>query len=509
MKKLLAILITINCFAQAPTIEWQKSFGGSDLDNGANIKQTNDGGYIAVGATKSNDAILLQGNYHGSFDVYVIKMNDAGTIEWQKTIGGSGYEVGTSVIQTQDNGYIISGYTSSNDGDFTLNHGLFDCFVVKLDVLGNIIWQKTYGGSQNDESFALIQTNEGGYLMAGTSQSNDGQVAQNKGVLDGWIVKLDASGSIEWEKTYGGTNTEYINSILQIADNDYVFVGHTYSNDGDVTQNQGNCDAWIVKINAIGTIEWQKTYGGSEVDFLYTIQQSPDGGYLTCGQTESSNGNVTTNRGLTDSWVLKLNAIGGIEWNKTYGGSNDDSLNSIIQTQNGDYIMQGNSYSNDFDVAANYGGSDGWIIKLTDTGDFIWQKNLGGTDNDGINAILKTADNGFSCVGCTYSNNGDVTLNHGSSDLWIVKLSPESLATSTFQQDKLTVFPSPTTNLLHLQTPNDFAIDTIIVTDSTGKTILQKNRNMNQINTQNLAPGIYFLQATANNKTYQTKFIKN
>ena len=328
MKKVLLFLITINCFSQAPTIEWQKSFGGSEVDNGNTIKQTNDGGYISVGETKSNNAVPT-GNYHGNYDVFVIKTNNLGSIEWQKTIGGSGYDVGVSVIETQDNGYIISGYTSSNDGDIISNHGLFDSLVIKLDNLGAIVWVKTYGGSQNDNSYSIIQTNDGGYIMAGTSQSNDAQVAHNIGSIDGWVVKLNALGSIEWEKAYGGTNVEYINSIVQTADNGYIFVGFTYSNDGDIIQNQGNCDGWIVKLNSNGLIERQKTYGGSDVDFLYAIQQTSDGGYITCGQTESLNGDLSINRGITDAWVLKLDSLCNIVWNKTYGGSNDDGFGSM------------------------------------------------------------------------------------------------------------------------------------------------------------------------------------
>jgi hypothetical protein len=507
MKNLLFILFSINCLAQVPTIEWQKSFGGSDSDYGYSIKQTNDGGYITVGATKSNDAIT-PGNHHGNYDVYVIKTNNSGNVEWQKTIGGSGYDVGISVIQTLDNGYIISGYTSSNDGDISLNHGLFDSLVIKLDALGNIAWLKTYGGSQNDYAYTIIQTNDGGYMIAGNSNSNDNQVSINKGLLDGWVVKLDALGTIEWEKTFGGTNIEYINSILQTTDNGYIFVGHTYSNDGDVTQNQGNCDAWIVKLNPNGIIEWQKTYGGNEVDFLYAIQQTPDGGYISCGQTESSNGDLSINRGISDAWVLKLNSIGNITWNSTYGGSSDDSLASIIQTPNGDYIMSGATNSNDIDITTNNGESDGWIVKISSIGNLIWQKTLGGSALDGINAMVKTTDNGFSCIGYAFSNNGDVTLNHGSSDLWIIKFAPESLTNNIFQSDKIYLFPNPTTSVLNLQTAQLDVIDKICIIDIFGKIIELTTQSSNQIKTQNLASGTYFIEAIINDKTYHTKFIK-
>lgn len=171
----------------------RKSFGGANNDNGSTIKQTNDGGYISVGATLSND-IFPAANHHGDYDVYVVKTDNIGNIEWQKTIGGANYDVGISVSQTIDNGYIIAGYTSSNDGDIASNHGLFDALVIKLDALGNIVWQKTYGGSLNENAFDLIQTDEGGYILLGTSQSNDGQVSQNQGNVDVWIFKIAIAG---------------------------------------------------------------------------------------------------------------------------------------------------------------------------------------------------------------------------------------------------------------------------------------------------------------------------
>jgi hypothetical protein len=508
MKKLLLLFIAINCYAQTPNIEWQKSLGGANNDNGSTIKQANDGGYISVGTTLSND-IFPSANHHGDYDVYVVKTDNIGNIEWQKTIGGANYDVGISVSQTIDNGYIIAGYTSSNDGDITSNHGLFDALVIKLDALGNIVWQKTYGGSQIENAFDLIQTDEGGYIVAGTSQSNDGQVSQNQGSVDVWIFKIDASGTIEWEKTFGGSTVDFITSIIKTSDNGFAIVGHTFSNDGDILQNQGNADAWIVKISNTGTIVWQKTYGGSEGDYLYSIQQTNDGGYITCGQTESSDGNLSSNHGITDAWIMKLNPLGEIEWNKTYGGSNDDGLNSIIQTTDGQYIFGGNTYSSDFDINTNFGESDCWIMKLNNNGDLVWEKNYGGSDNEAINNIIKTSDNSFIYVGYSYSNDGNVTINNGLIDMWLVKLTAEQLSNSGFSQGSLEVFPNPTTNLLNLQIPGELAIDAIIVSDLTGKKVLEQTPIQHQINTQNLVSGIYFLKVIVGDQTYKTKFIKN
>ena len=206
---------------------------------------------------------------------------------------------------------------------------------------------------------------------------------------------------------------------------------------------------------------------------------------------------------------MKLNTLGEIEWNKTYGGSNDDGLSSIIQTIDGQYIFGGLTYSADFDINTNFGESDCWIVKLNNNGDLVWEKNYGGSDNEGINNIIKTSNDSFIFVGYSYSNDGNVTVNNGLTDMWLVKLTAEQLSNSGFSQGSLEVFPNPTTNLLNLQIPVDLAIDAIIVTDLTGKKVLEQTSIQHQINTQNLASGIYFLKVIVGDQTYKTKFIKD
>lgn len=511
MKKLFVVVVTIlvqvSIYSQIPVIQWEKSFGGSLEDNGFDIIVTNDGGYIMVGSTLSTDAIPL-GNHHGNYDVYVIKTTNTGVVEWQKTIGGSNYDVGTSVSQTADNGYIISGYTSSNGGDITSNFGFSDCLVIKLDELGSIQWSKTYGGSGFDSALDLVQTNDGGYVIAANSGSSDGQVTQNMGDSDIWIVKLDVLGALVWEKSIGGSANDLITNINKTSDDGYLLVGHTFSNDGDVFENQGSCDAWILKLNSAGAIEWQKTYGGSEVDYLYDIKQTQEGGYLTCGQTESADGNLSTNYGASDAWIMKLSSVGEIEWSKTYGGSSDDSFTMITTTQDGKYVFGGSTYSNDFDVTTNNGGSDVWLLKILDDGDVEWNKTYGGSLNDGANGLKQTIDGGSVFVGYTYSTDLDVSQNSGIHDMWLVKLSPHSLTNETYEHEGLNVFPNPTTNLLNLQTADNFIIDTIKVTDMAGKIILLQTENISQIKTQDLSQGIYFIEVSSNSKTYKTKFIK-
>jgi gliding motility-associated-like protein len=412
----------------APCIEWQKALGGTGFEVANAIQQTTDGGYIVAGYTSSNDGDVTSN--HGAGDAWVAKLNGTGAIQWQKTLGGSNYDEATTIQQTTDGGYIVAGYTVSSDGDVIGYHGLKDAWVVKLNGTGGIQWQKTLGGMAQDEANAIQQTTDGGYIVAIFTDSNDGDVIGNHGAGDAWVVKLSGTGGIQWQKTLGGTNTDAAKAIQQTTDGGYIVAGGTRSNDGDVIGFHGSEDAWVVKLNDTGGIQWQKTLGGTGTDWATAIQQTTDGGFIVAGYTDSSDGDVIGNHGSTDPWVVKLNGTGGIQWQKTLGGTGDERANAIQQTTDGGYIVAGYTSSNDGDVIGNHGVSDAWVVKLNGTGAIQWQKTLGGTSSEGATAIQQTTDGGYIVAGATNSNDGDVSVNHGSGDAWIVKLK-DCLCTAT------------------------------------------------------------------------------
>jgi hypothetical protein len=438
MKKLyllLATLFAINVAKAQPNIQWQKSLGGTDHDYANSIQQTTDNGYIVAGSSKSNDGDVT-GN-HGEFDYWVIKLNATGTIAWQKSFGGTYNDYASSIQQTTDGGYIVAGYSFSNDGNVTGHHGTTtyaDYWVVKLNATGTITWQKSLGGTSYDRATSIQQTTDGGYIVTGVSYSNDGDVTGHQGTAffpDYWVVKLNSSGTIEWQKSLGGTDWDLARSIQQTTDGGYIVVGESYSNGGDVTGHHGTTslpDYWIVKLNSIGTIEWQKSLGGDSEDQAYSIRQTNDGGYIVAGSSKSFDGDVTGHHGNTsfyDYWIVELNSTGTIEWQKSLGGTYDDDANSIQQTTDGGFIVAGYSESNDGDVTGHHGTTstyDYWVVKLNSTGTIDWQKSLGGTNTDEAYSIRKTTDEGFIVAGLSYSNDGDVTGNHGGYDYWIVKL---------------------------------------------------------------------------------------
>jgi len=434
----LMLLFGTLIFAQ-PSIVWQKCLGGSDWDRAYSIQQTSDFGFIVAGYSASNDGDVSgwhEGYHFGNptSDYWVLKLNSSGRIEWQKCLGGSGDDLAESIQQTSDGGFIVAGYTYSNDGDVSGNHGDGDFWVVKLSSSCRIEWQKCLGGSGRDRAYSIQQTSDGGFIVAGYTESNDGDVSGNHGNADYWVVKLNSAGNIEWQKCLGGSDWDRPYSIQQTSDGGFIVAGWTNSNDGDVSGNHGGNDYWIVRLNSSGNIVWRKCLGGSGWDWALSVQQTSDSGYIVTGFTESNDGDVSGNHGGRDYWVVKLNSSGNIVWQKCLGGTGWDVAFSIQQTSDGGFIVAGWSKSNDGDVSGHHGSADSadyWVVKLNTTGRIVWQKCLGGSGEDWAYSVQQTSDGGFIVAGYTFSNDGDVSGKHGlydNPDYWVVKLSPSGVS---------------------------------------------------------------------------------
>jgi hypothetical protein len=485
------ILFTSLASAQAPSIEWQKSFGGSSGEQAECVKQTSDGGYVVAGYTRSNDGDVIGNN--GEFDYWIIKISASSDVEWKKTYGGTNSEYARSIYQTTDGGYIIAGISDSNDGDVSGGHGGNDYWILKLSTLGDIEWQKSFGGSNNDVANIVKQTTDGGYIIGGFTNSIDQDVIGNHGGNDYWIIKLSSNGNVEWKKTFGGTNDEFVLNMAQSADGGYVIAGYTLSNNGDVTGNHGGFDCWIVKINAIGVLEWQKAIGGTLQDYAFDIQQTLDDGYIIGGYSNSNDGDIAVNAGNIDCLIIKLSNLGNIEWQKTFGGTSVDTGESIQQTSDGGFIVGGRTSSSNGNITGNQGSSDYWILKLTIVGTLQWQKTLGGTSFDHGRSICQTNDNGYIVCGLTNSSNGDVTFNQGLSDFWIVKLFPDSLSNSNFDSTKFKIYPIPTNKILYIESIEP--VNNLIIRDINSRLLIQKQElDIRTVDISNLKTGIYFVE---------------
>jgi len=359
-------------------------------------------------------------------------------IEWQKSFGGDSVDILNSIQQTSDGGYILGGNSNSLiSGDHTEpSHGLGDYWVLKLDATGNIQWQNTIGGDFDDDLRYIQQTTDGGYILGGFSESSiSGDKTENsQGNFDYWVIKLYPSGNIQWQNTIGGNDVDWLQSIQQTIDGGYILGGWSVSDiSGDKTENNHDStlthpDYWVVKLDAMGNIQWQNTIGGNSMDQLTSIQQTADGGYILSGWSYSNiSGDKTENSiGVSDYWVVKLDSIGNIQWQNTIGGNLHEVSPIIKQTTDGGYILGGYSGSgiSGDKTESNNGGEDYWVLKLDTIGNIQWQNTIGGKFVDQLSSIQQTTDGGYILGGLSMSNiSGDKTENcHGLSDYWVLKL---------------------------------------------------------------------------------------
>ncbi len=466
--KQLYIFILVICLphfsvAQAPDIEWQNTIGG-DVGDILSITQTSDGGFIIGGSSNSGISGDKSESCFGNNDYWVLKVDSIGNILWQNTIGGGGIDDLFSLSQTSDGGYVLGGTSNSDiSGNKTVSavSGSFDYWLVKLDSAGNIEWQKDIGGSGSDNLRYIQQTDDFGYIIGGYSNSpisGDKTEASILGSDDYWIVKLNSLGSIEWDSNIGGNNQDVLWVIYQTIDKGFILGGSSYSGiSGDKTEVNiaGSQDYWIIKLDSTGTIVWQNTIGGNFTDFLSDIKQTSDRGYIVGGGSYSgiSGDKTESSRGVSDCWILKLDSLGNIEWQKTIGGDLEDGTYVITQTPDGGFISAGISKSgiSGDKTESNIGFYDYWVIKLDNVGNILWQKTLGGWNDDVLLAADKTIDGGFILGGWSNSPiSGDkIEDNTGSADFWIIKLQPESCENIVFYSDiDIDGFGNPTDSVL-------------------------------------------------------------
>ncbi len=412
-------------------LTWQRCLGGSSYEMTGSLIQTVDGGYLIGGYTYSNDGDV-SGN-HGYSDIWIVKLDASKNKVWQRCLGGSDDDYFTSVVQTSDGGYLINGDTYSNDENVTGNHGNGDIWIVKLDSAGNISWQKCLGGTSAERSQSAFQTTDGGYLVSGYTRSTDGNVSGNHGNWDIWEVKLDSAGDMTWQKCLGGTSTENPKSAIQTTDGGYLVSGYTYSNDTNVTGNHGYGDIWEVKLDSVGNMTWEKCLGGTSDEEPTTgIIQTTDGGYLVSGYTYSNDTYVTGNHGYADIWEVKLDPEGNMTWQKCLGGTSFEYPEYAFQTPDGGYLITGYTYSEDGNITGNHGFSDIWVVKLDSVGNMTWEKCLGGSMFEEPNAgVIQTTDGRYLVGGYTESSDGDVAGNHGDVDFWMALLTASHPITAT------------------------------------------------------------------------------
>ena len=371
-------ILTASALSQPDTL-WTQTFGGGNDDIGSSVQQTSDGGYIIAGYTAS---------YGAGSDVYLIKTDANGNEQWSQTFGGSSGDDGYSVQQTSDGGYIIAGTT------YSYGAGSADFYLIKTDANGNESWSQTFGGSGYDRGHSVQQTSDGGYIIAGYTFSYGAG-------SDVYLIKTDANGNEQWSQTFGGSDSDYGKSVQQTYDEGYIITGQTYSY-GAVFE-----DVYLIKTDANGNEQWYQTFGGSSYDYGYSVQQTSDGGYIIAGST------LSYGAGGYDVYLIKTDENGNETWSKTFGGSLGDGSYSVQQTSDGSYIIAGYTFS------YGAGGEDVYLIKTDMNGNEVWSQTFGGSDWDEGWSVQQTSDGGFVIAGWTYSYGA------GGNDVWLIRLESE------------------------------------------------------------------------------------
>ncbi len=434
---ILSLLLFSNSFAQAPTVlQWQRNYGGSKHDLPNNFIILSDGSIVMLASSESNDGDITghHPSINPTNDVVVLKTAAGGNVLWQRSYGGDGSDFGGNIIQTADGGFILVGSTQSNNGDVSGHHGVNggpDVWVVKLDGAGNIMWQKCYGGSKADRGSDITATN-GGYIITAETNSSDGDVSGLHGGglwHDLWVFKIDLTGNILWQRCYGGSKAESNGKIIQTSDGAFVIASSTASSDGDVsTAPAAGRDAWILKISPSGAIIWDKCFGGNDTgDGIYDIIENGDGSLFMTGFTASTNLPGSFPRFFLspgwpayDGWALKVSAGGNLLWQKAFGGSHTDGIYDAVKTPDGGYLLCGFTASNDGIVCQKHFGEDLWLVKMDAACNIQWNRTYGGSQlDDGISTLLLSPAGDCYVFSHTSSSDGDISSSYGLFDLWL------------------------------------------------------------------------------------------
>jgi len=410
------------------TLENVTTLGGTKNESGQSVKKTVDGGFIILGFTQSMDGDVTNKN-NESYDVWLLKYNENIELEWQKTFGGSDAERGNDIIQTQDGGYAIIGFTYSDDGDVASNNGQEDFWVIKTDALGNIVWEKTFGYSGIDTGISILQTNDAGYFITGvldvTQSGGQGNTRSNQTQHAGgdyWSLKLDNSGEIEWSRFFGGLQTDTAFDAVQTQDNGFLIIGSSDSDDTDISSNIGTYDYWLVKISDTGLLQWEKSYGSTEIDEARAIIPTTDNNYLIVGDTRGDDANVSSNFGAADLWINKISPSGELLWEKTYGGESFDVGREITTSNDDGFIICGSSRSASGNLTENQGQNDAWVLKIDSNGALKWQEAVGGSNVDFAYGVTQLNNGTVIAVGESSSNDIDVPENKGFTDLLLIEI---------------------------------------------------------------------------------------
>ncbi len=460
-------------FAGAPDTLWTRTYGGINGDNGYSVQQTSDGGFIIVGTTSSYGA--------GSSDIYLIRTDSDGDTLWTRTYGGDSAEVGFSIQQTNDNGFVIVGSTKTASAE--------SCYLIRTNSNGDTLWTKMYGGSSSieyiEQATSVQQTSDGGFILIGAHLS------------DVYLIRTDAIGDTLWTKMYGGNSFEFGTTIRQTTDEGFIIAGYTYST------LFGDLDVYLIRTNSNGDTLWTRTYGGIGDDAGKSVHQTTDGGFIITGITDSFTDTIG------DVYLIRTDSRGDTLWTETYGGNDFGIGSSVQQMSDGGFIIGGTTFS------FNAGNYDVYLIRTNKGGDTLWTKTFGGTGDDGAESVQITEDGGFIITGETGSF-GD-TLG----DVYLIRMDKETVGIKEdnpngfHKLNNFIVSGDNKNNLISIhysiQYPSSVKLSMYNISGQLVKTLLEEHKSRGeyseQFKTDNISSGVYYFSLEAEESRYTRKSV--
>lgn len=512
MKKVLFIsyllFVFVSASAQPFIIEWQNCFGGPGDEKAFDIVSTGDGYMILAYHSVEN-----QGR-----NILLLRTDTSGNIVWEKSLGGTKTDEPCRIFSAGNGNYLITSVSTSSDGDITFDPypSAMNYWILKVNGFGNILWEKIYGGTCIDQGNFATTTSDGGVIAYGYTCSPDGDITNHFGSFDAWMVKVDSMGSKIWDFTIGHNNGDFSNAIIETSDKGILATAGSYQAIGGNIE----CDYFSIytevvlfKLDSVANIEWQQCYGGGDDEWIDNIVETEDG-FLLAGTTFSGDGDLAgsgyhlgyDNNGnhTSDIWLIKIDFTGNILWSKCYGGTRNEYANRVFKTEDGGFIVFGETSSYDGDVVGNHSSgpfySDIWVIKINSLGDLIWQQCFGGNGSERLWAgVVDNGDGSFVIASTIYGyNSGQITCqtNVDGTQIWIIKIK-DTTVVNTINREipafDLEVYPNPAKDYVLFELEKTLPSGTITISDITGRLVstiaLTDEKTVWQ--TAGVLPGVY------------------
>jgi hypothetical protein len=511
-----------------PPIEWQHRYGGTGNDVGYSISRTSDGGYLGCSATQSSDGTVT--GHHGGADIWLVKMDAVGNLEWEHCYGGTGSEMAKcAALEAPNGGYILAGRTYSTDGDVSCPVTAGRLWVARIDISGDVLWDLCPAGLAVNSFGGIAPAHDGGWIICGSTWTDGGSDC-GQGLADLWLGHVSDAGQLLWSRCYGGSQADGASSIMATSDGAYLVTGSTRSNDGDLTginpywngpppPQSPHATGWVMKVDAVGDIIWQSCYGGSGDDELIAAAETTDGKFWVTGNTSSTDGDLADNHGDFDGWVVLLDHDGALLGQRCIGGSDQERIYSVVSLPNGNGLVAGDTRSPDGDVSMSFGGGDSWIVEVNASLDIVWQKSYGGTQFDSWRDMEASVDAGILLLGSVWSEDGDLMDHpgHGFGDTWVMKLALWSGTGVEDQADEngILLFPNPTTGDLQLQWSGLHGDGwQLQIIDALGRVVhsmpqVHAMQSRLTLPTRGLAQGTYAVRLHKGSESHVKRFIKH